>query len=57
LLLFLLAGLFLLRFDTRTLCGLLFHDPPRRTNPALLPQKARCSNSCARSFQVLPCSA
>ena len=42
LLLFLLAGLFLLRFDTRTFLGLLFQDPPRRTNPVLLPQKAAC---------------
>ena len=30
-LLFLLAGSFLLRFDTRRFVGLLFHEPPRRT--------------------------
>ena len=30
-LLFLLPGWFLLRFDARRFCGLLFHDPPRKT--------------------------
>ena len=33
-LLFVLSGLFLLRFAERTLCGLLFQEPPRFTRLA-----------------------
>ena len=34
-LLFRLSGVFLLRLAERTLCGLLFHEPPRFTRWAL----------------------
>jgi hypothetical protein len=46
--LFRFSGSFLLRFDARTFCGLLFQDPPRKTPSATL----RCSE-CKRFEEFL----
>jgi len=43
-LLLVLSGVFLFRFEERTLLLLLFHEPPRSTHPGI-PTRGRMSDS------------
>ena len=49
-LLFVFAGVFLLRFADRQFLALLFHEPPRRTARPFLPARHLENGASDRSF-------